>query len=124
MNVLLRNGVEHRVVELSEIDGLILDVKHDFNISNKNIIFVGKQVNKNIMARKKIPVEKLDKLPIEKVKIDDEQLKNVDESINLDYRKLYTFISNGKSKFIKEGEHEFNGYECEIFIKKGYGELK
>jgi len=124
MKLIQSNQIESKVIKLSDIDGLLVDIKHDFNISNKNIIFVGKQVNKNIMARKKIPTEKIDALPIEKVKKVDEPIKTIDESLNLDPRKLYTFVSNGKSRFIKEGECEFNGYECEIFIKKGYGSLK
>lgn len=119
MRNMIAHGITSRVVKLIENDLFLVDVKHNFSISNKNIIFMGKQVNKGIMARKKIPVEKLDELPIEKnIIVDKEALKT-----DLDYKKNYTFNSNGKSKFIKAGEHTFNGYECEIFTKKGYGHV-
>jgi hypothetical protein len=112
-------GIKHRVIELSEIDGLLVDVKHNFNISNKNITFIGKQINKQIMARKKIPVDKIDNLPIDKTII--EQPKPIEQ---LDYNKVYTFIPNGKSKYLGIDAIQITGFEAETFIKKGYGQVK
>jgi len=119
MRILEQRGVKHRVVELADIDGLLVDVKHNFNISNKNITFVGKQVNKQIMARKKIPVDKIDALPIEKTVVN--QPKEVS---GFDYNKVYTFIPNGKSKHLGLEPIKITGFEAELFIKKGYGDVK
>jgi hypothetical protein len=132
MRNMIAHGITSRVVKLIDSDLFLVDVKHNFSISNKNIIFMGKQVNNKIMARKKIPVEKLDALPIKKniMKLDEsdksifESAKNVDEPLKLEANKIYTFVSNGKSRFLVAGLYQLSGYECEIFIKKGYGELK
>jgi len=132
MRNMIAHGITSRVVKLIDSELFLVDVKHNFSISNKNIIFMGKQLNNKIMARKKIPVEKLDALPIKKniIKLDEsdksifEAAKNVDEPLKLEANKIYTFVSNGKSRFLVAGLYQLSGYECEIFIKKGYGELK
>lgn len=116
MKVMVANGIGHRVVKLADIDGFLVDIKHNFNISNKNIIFVGQQVNKTIMARKKMPVKAIAKL--------EEEFKAPKNVSNLDPMKTYIFESNGKSKYLRVGEYKLNGLEADIFIKKGYGTIK
>jgi len=116
MKVLQAKGVEHRVVELAEIDGFLVDIKHDFNISNKNIIFVGQQVNKQIMARKKMPVKAIEKL--------EEEFKAPKEDVKFDNSKTYIFASNGKNKYLPIGEYKVTGFEAELFTKKGFGTVK
>jgi hypothetical protein len=113
--VLMSVGANHRAVQLADICGLLVDVKHDFNISNKNITFVGTHVNKSIMAKKKIPVEKIDALPIEKTIIP-EPIVNDNEDV--------VFVSNGKSKWIPAGEIKITGHEAKLFTNKGYGNIK
>jgi hypothetical protein len=119
MRVLTIEGVEHKVVKLEEVDGFLVDVKHTVNISNKNITFVGKHSNKKIMARRKIPVKKLDALEIKK-----ELIPQPIEVVKVDIfdDKKYTFISNGKSKSLKK-ESKLTGWECKILIKKGLGNV-
>lgn len=116
MKVLEAKGIQHKVIELADIDGFLVDIKHDFNISNKNITFVGTQVNKNIMARKKLPVKEIEALA--------EDFKTPEEAASFDHRKLYKFESNGKCKYMPEGEYTVTGFEAEIFTKKGFGLVK
>jgi hypothetical protein len=53
MKLLQTNGIGHRVVKLADIDGFLVDVKHDLNITNKKITFMGQEV-KN---KKRIPLK-------------------------------------------------------------------
>lgn len=51
-------GCEYYSIHLSDIDGFLLDVKSGFNISSKNIILAGTQVDLKIMEKKNIKVTK------------------------------------------------------------------
>lgn len=116
MKVIESKGIGHRVIELADIDGFLVDIKHDFNISNKNIIFVGEQVNKQIMTRKKMPEKKIEVL--------EEEFKPPLVDATFDKSKTYNFQSNGKSKYLPVGEYTITGFEAEIFTKKGFGTVK
>ena len=115
LKVLESKGIQHRTIELADIDGLLVDIKHDFNISDKNITFVGKEVNKSIMARKKLPVKEIEILA--------EDFKTPEMAAIFDHRKIYKFESNGKSKYLPEGEYTITGFEAEVFTKKGFGKV-
>lgn len=116
MKVLEAKGIEHKTIQLIDIDGFLVDIKHNFNISDKNITFVGTQVNKSIMARKKLPVKEIEALA--------EVFKPVFVEGTFDHKKTYKFESNGKCKYLPAGEYTVTGFEAEHFIKKGFGEVK
>ena len=49
---LKRLGVEFESINIENINGFLIDIKHDYNISSKNIIFACTPINPNIMAKK------------------------------------------------------------------------
>lgn len=57
MKVLEAKHIEHNVIKLSEIGGFLLDVKHDLNITDKNITFRGTKVKKSLLKQYKIPIK-------------------------------------------------------------------
>ena len=115
LRVLENKGIVHKTIELADIDGFLVDIKHDFNISNKNITFVGTQINKSIMARKKLPVKDIEALAEDFIK--------PESAIVFDHKKTYKFESNGKGKYLPCGEYTITGFEAEVFTKKGFGKV-
>tara|TARA_R110000772_G_scaffold158171_1_gene269409 strand:- start:5 stop:829 length:825 start_codon:yes stop_codon:yes gene_type:complete len=103
-------GVEFERIELNKINGFLIDIKHDYNISNKNIIFVGNQINNNIMAKK------LNKEVATKV----ENLTFTPKAVKSDKVK---FVGNGNEATLGTRTMFIDIKKAEVFVKKGWGEI-
>jgi hypothetical protein len=57
-----KHGVEFKSIDLKDIDGFLVDIKHQINISNKNIIFVGEKVSKELFYKYNFPIFSINKL--------------------------------------------------------------
>ena len=103
-------GVEFERIALDKINGFLIDIKHDYNISSKNIIFVGNQINNDIMAKK------LNKEVAQKV----ENLTFTPKAVKSDKIK---FVGNGKEATLGTRTFNLDKLKAEIFVKKGWGEI-
>lgn len=97
-------------IPLDKINGFLIDIKHDYNISSKNIIFVGNQINNDIMARKlkKEVSGKLENLTFTPKAIKDGKIK---------------FVGNGNEATLGTKTFYLDKLKAEIFVKKGWGEI-
>jgi hypothetical protein len=102
--------VEFERIQLDKINGFLIDIKHDYNISSKNIIFVGNQINNEIMAKK------LNKEVATKV----ENLTFTPKAVKSDKVK---FIGNGKEATLGTKTFYIDKLKAEVFVKKGWGEI-
>ena len=78
------------------------------------------------MAKKKIEKVVLDtKVAKVELEVKNEPILEVaKETYGLDLDKVYKFISNGTSPYLKEGQEVYiNGRMEIIFIKRGYGKV-
>jgi len=119
MSVLNKNNIKSHSINLSEIDGFILDVKTDFNISNKNIIFTGEQINTKIMTQKRIPKKRIDNIKPKEV---EKVIKPVDVIDIYDFEegKNYDVEATGESKFMPKGKkYNLTGLQAKLLAKKG-----
>lgn len=103
-------GIEFERIALDKINGFLIDIKHDYNISSKNIIFVGNQINNDIMAKK------LNKEVATKV----ENLTFTPKAVKSDKIK---FVGNGKEATLGTRTFNLDKLKAEIFVKKGWGEI-
>lgn len=127
--VLMLNGVKIKSISLEEINGYLVDIKHDFSITSKNITLVGKQLNYNIMPRvsKKV-TDEVNALK-EEPKKTTSKAKPVEIESNIpddfDKEKEYTIVSTGKSKHMKAGlEYVQVGESALNLVLKGYAVFK
>lgn len=104
-------GVEFERIELDKINGFLIDIKHTDNLSSKNIIFVGNQINYNIMAKKLNPkvAEKIEKLEYVTPK------SVIGNKVK--------FVGNGTEGTLKDKTFFLDKAKAEIFVKKGWGEI-
>jgi len=119
MAVLQKNNIENYSISLSEINGFLVDVKTDFNLSNKNIIFVGEKINTKIMEEKGMPKKKIDAIkPKQKTKPIKEDLHV--ESFDFKDGATYEVEGTGNSKFLKQGcKYTIEGLQAKLLAKKG-----
>jgi hypothetical protein len=103
-------GVEFERIQLDKINGFLIDIKHDYNISSKNIIFVGNQINNEIMAKK------LNKEVATKV----ENLTFTPKAVKSDKIK---FVGNGSDPTLGTKTFYLDKLKAEVFVKKGWGEI-
>lgn len=102
--------VEFERIPLDKINGFLIDIKHDYNISSKNIIFVGNQINNDIMAKK------LNKEVAQKV----ENLTFTPKAVKGDKTK---FVGNGSEPTLGTRSFYLDKLKAEVFVKKGWGEI-
>lgn len=115
MRRVLQVGCEYYSIPLSDIDGFLLDVKSGFNISSKNIIFAGKQVDLKIMDDKKIKVTKPRVAKLKEVK---EPL--IALPADLGDNDTIRVFGTGKSQHIpKDRKLDVSGLQAKLLIKKG-----
>ena len=118
MRRVLTTGGEYYSIPLADIDGFLVDVKSGFNISSKDIIFVGKQVDLKIMEEKKIRVRK----PRVKKADEPKEAKAVGEPLPTDMKDTDTIrvYGTGKSQHIpKDRKLDVSGLQAKLLIKKG-----
>lgn len=101
-------GIKFENIHLNKIDGFLIDIKHDYNISDKNIIFVGKEINFEIMARK------LNKEVAEKI----ENLNFTPKAVASD---LVKFVGNGVNESLGVRTFNIDKKKADLFVKKGWG---
>lgn len=53
-------GIETKLVRLSEAGGVLVDVKHEFNITDKKVVKFGKPIKKELIKSYNIPFKKID----------------------------------------------------------------
>ena len=110
MQKVLLSGCEYYSIPLKEIDGFLVDVKSGFNISRKEIIFVGKQVNVEMMEEKGIKVrkprgtKKKVEETTEEVKAVDYQAKPIPEGLK--ENDSITVYGTGQNKHIPKDRRE------------------
>lgn len=123
-DVLNNHGVgEIHNISLSDINGILIDIKGGLSISDRNITLVGKQVNPNTMARvsKKVSAN-VNKLAETETKKAEKALEKANDLIP---EKTYTFISNGKNREMPHGkEYKVSGDVASILVKKGLGHVE
>lgn len=102
--------VEFERIPLDKINGFLIDIKHDYNISSKNIIFVGNQIDNNIMAKK------LNKEVATKV----ENLEFIPKSVKGDKVK---FKGNGNNGTLKDAILTIDVKKANLLVAKGWGEI-
>jgi hypothetical protein len=118
--------INENMIELSSIDGFIVDIKHTENITQLNDLKFVLQKTENVMAKK---LKKEDANAIEKLKAPKEveakkEAKATEyPKIEIDENKKYVFVSNGKSRALKAESIQF-GFMCNILTKKGLGYAK
>jgi hypothetical protein len=112
-NHLKKLGINERVINLKDIDGFMVDIKHTRNITPFAGIEHNSILTKNVMAKK------LSKKVVEAV---EEIIENKPKAVELEDNKMYNFVSNGKSVHLKKGEtYVISGADAKIFLLKEYG---
>lgn len=108
-------GCEYYSIPLSDIDGFLLDVKSGFNISSKNIILAGTQVDLKIMEEKKIRVTKPRGTKKDTVKkVEATPLPDIGQD------EMLLVHGTGKSTHIpKDRKLNVSKLQAELLIKKG-----
>ena len=102
--------VEFKRIALDKINGFLIDIKHDYNISSKNIIFVGNQINNDVMAKK------LNKEVATKV----ENLTFTPKAVKSDKVK---FKGNGTNETLKDIVLVMDIKKANLLVSKGWGEI-
>jgi hypothetical protein len=104
-------------LELYDINGFVVDVKHSENITTMEVFNGLKPIEKNIMAKK------LGKKVVEEIEALQKPSEIVTESI-FENNKMYKFVSNGKSKHMPAGaKYDITGEMANQFYKLGYGDI-
>lgn len=55
-------GIEFKTVRLSETGGTLMDVKHDFNITDKKIVTMGEEISANLLSSYNLPFKQINQL--------------------------------------------------------------
>jgi hypothetical protein len=107
-------GINEILIKQKEYNMMVIDVKHTRNITNHSFLDNCEKVNFMAKKKKELPMQEIEALK-------QPEIVNVDLSA-IDDKKTYTFIANGKSKHLVNGEsYEIKGDMLKIFIKQGYG---
>jgi len=118
--------INENMIELSSIDGFIVDIKHTENITQLNDLRFVLLKTENVMAKKlkKEDAKAVEKLEPQKEFEGKKEAKATEyPKIEIDENKKYVFVSNGKDRNLKAESIQF-GFMCNILIKKGLGYAK
>lgn len=107
---LTTKGVKFERISIEKNNIFLIDIKHDYNISSKNIIFACREINFNIMAKK------LNKEVANKV----EELNFVPKAVQGDF---VTFKANDNNETLKGRTMRINSAKAKLLVAKGWGEI-
>jgi hypothetical protein len=114
-------GIEFDSVSLESIGGFLVDVKHTVNITKKDIVDIGQEVDRKLFTKHKVNVLRdLDKLS--KIFEPSDEQKEMAESLKYpeDLNKEYHIAGTGKSKHMPQGDvFIVSGHQAMVLIKKG-----
>jgi len=116
-SLLLKKGIKEKSVTMQEINAILVDVKHEYSITNLAIVNNCEKVNNEIMASKvrKTTTKKVEELE-PKVEVAPKKIYSANDKVR--------FKSNGKSKHLPFGSiHELDGLKANYFLNAGFGEI-